>query len=234
MVRTSNVLLSLLTPEVRARIIAAAERVSLNNGDVLQDVAENVEYAYFLESGLCSVLAFESPGDGVEIGCIGREGFVGVPAILEVPRSPHQYVMVSDGAGWRISRELLVRHMRAEPTLSSLLLKFSHIFAVQIAATAVANAKYTIEQRMARWILMAKDRLNGGEFPFTHGHLATKLGVRRSSITTALHALEGRAAVWSSRRMIAIRDESKLREIAGSSYGYPEGEYEGVIGKSFV
>lgn len=112
----------------------------------------------------------------------------------------------------------------------SLLLRYVHVFMMQVAATALADGRYNVEQRTARWLLMAHDRLENDELPLTHDFLALMLGVRRSSVTNALHVVEGSRAIKASRSLIVVRDRDKLERLPGASYGLPESEYQRVLG----
>ena len=102
---------------------------------------------------------------------------------------------------------------------------------MQIAATVLADGRYNVEQRTARWLLMAHHRLEVDELPLTHDFLALMLGVRRSSVTSALHIVEGAGAIKTTRSLITVRDRDALQRLAGASYGLPEREYRRVFGR---
>ena len=109
-----------------------------------------------------------------------------------------------------------------------ILLRFAHVFMIQIASTTLADGRYGVEKRLARWLLMCQDRL-GESLPLTHDFLALMLGVRRPSVTDALHTLEGKLLIRSERSLVTIRNRAGLTELAGSSYGLPEAEYRRLI-----
>lgn len=228
---SSNIILSLLEREERSRIYALAERVSLRRGDVLAEIGTPIEYLHFLESGMSSEIAFDREGRTIEVGCVGREGYVGIPVVLGVATSAHRLTMETDGSALRI-RSKDFGHLTTEtPFFISLMLKFAHVFMVQVAATAIADGRYHVEQRAARWMLMCHDRMDGDDLPLTHDFFSDMLGVRRSSITTAVHFIEGETAIWANRGMITVRDRAKLEKLAGGGYGGPEEEYQRVIGR---
>lgn len=129
----------------------------------------------------------------------------------------------------RIDAEDLHELLDVSSTLRSVLLKYAHVFMAQIAANALANCRYEVEQRLARWILMGHDRL-GDVLPFTHEFLALMLGVRRPSVTDALHKLEGYLAIRADRGLVKVRDRSILKDVAADAYGKPEAEYRRLIG----
>lgn len=224
-----NTLLKMLRPEERAAVMASAERMSLSSGSVLHDFGRPIQHLYFLQCGLCSKVALDVSGQRTEVGCIGREGFVGIPAVLGVDASPHRSCMETTGTALRIRIGDLITLMDAYPSVKSAMLRFAHVFMVQIASTALANSRYNVVQRTARWLLMSHDRVEGDELPLTHEFLSVMLGVRRSSITAAIHTLEGELAVRADRRLITVRDRSRLEEMAGGSYGQAEAEYERVF-----
>jgi CRP-like cAMP-binding protein len=117
------------------------------------------------------------------------------------------------------------------PALKALLLRWVHVSMIQTAQSALANGRYTIQERLARWLLMCHDRMDGDDLPLTHEFLSLMLGVRRSGVTEALHVLEGVDIVKAGRGTIRVLNRERLEEIAGGCYGLPEAEYNKLIGK---
>jgi CRP-like cAMP-binding protein len=138
--------------------------------------------------------------------------------------------METDGSALIIATGQLLAAAREDVGLMSLLLRYVHVFMMQIAATALADGRYHVEQRTARWLLMAHDRLRSDDLPLTHDFLALMLGVRRSSVTNALHVVEGTGAIKATRRLITVRNREGLERLAAASYGLPEAEYRRVLG----
>lgn len=204
------------------------ERVQLQRGQILFKSYEIIDHVYFFESGLSSEIAGAEGGMSVEVGCIGHEGLSGVPALLDVASTPHYAFMQAEGTAYRIETDVLRALMEARPLMRRLLLRFAHVVMIQIAATALADARFDVETRLARWLLMCQDRL-GVRLPLTHDFFALMLGVRRPSVTDALHALEGKLLIRSERSLVTIRNRARLEELAGSSYGLPESEYRRLI-----
>lgn len=229
---TRNILLSLLDEPESSRVVSLAERVSFRRGDVLADVGIVLDHVYFLEAGIASEIAFDRDGRSLEVACVGREGFVGIPVVLGVRHSEHRVVMETDGAGLRIQTADFMRVAPKMPSLISLMLRFVHVSMVQVAANALADGRYNVYQRAARWMLTCHDRTDGDDLQLTHDTLANMLGVRRSSVTNAVHFIEGESAIRASRGMVNVRNRAKLEELAGGGYGGPEREYERVIGRS--
>ena len=232
MTAVRNRVLRLLSEEDRTRFASLFEPVSLRQGQVLHESLQPIEFVYFLESGFSSEIALDAGGMRIEVGCVGNEGFTGVPVVLGVASSPHRSFMESDGTALRIRSAQLVQAMRTSESLTSLLLRYVHVFMVQIASTVLADGRYGIQERTARWLLMSQDRMGDDDLPLTHEFLSLMLGVRRASVTDALHALEGEGAIRATRALIHVRDRKKLEAIAGHSYGLSEAEYERVMMRS--
>lgn len=224
-----NRLLALAGPAVHG-IAHAFEAVPLRQGQPIHEPMEPITRLYFLTAGMSSEIAIDSGGQRIEVGCVGYEGFAGVPAVLGVDRSPHRSFMETDRSAFVIDGETMTAAARENALLMSVLHRYAHVFMMQIAATALADGRYNIEQRTARWLLMAHDRLAGDELPLTHDFLALMLGVRRSSVTNALHIVEGSGAIKATRSLITVKDRDALQLLAGASYGLPEREYRRVLG----
>jgi CRP-like cAMP-binding protein len=115
--------------------------------------------------------------------------------------------------------------MEERPSVHRLLLRYAHALNVQTSSTAFANANHTLEMRLARWLLMCRDRIDSDDIEITHDFLAMMLGVRRPGVTTTLHVLEGNRLIRSTRGMVTIRDRKRLEALADDAYGLPEREY---------
>jgi CRP-like cAMP-binding protein len=232
MIATNNQILKLLSSQDVAMLEPVLEHVDLKQDETLLEPLQEIAYVYFFDGGLSSEVAVNADGHRIEVGCVGYEGFSSVPVVLGVGSSPHRSFMQAGASALRIGSADLRRAMATSPTLSSMLLRFSHVFMCQIAATVLSDGRYRIEQRLARWLLMSEDRL-GHELPLTHDFLALMLGVRRPSVTDALHVLEGEQAITAERALIKIRNRSKLESLAGDAYGAPEAEYRRVISQDW-
>ena len=227
---TRNRLLQALPPGELDRLLPRCERISVHKGEVLATVGQSLEFAYFPEGGLSSNLAVTGEGRRVEVGCFGFEGMVSTATVLGSDRSPHEIMVQAEGPWLRIGAADLRRAIQSSPALHDLLLRYAHVLTMILSQTALSNAAFTIEERLARWILMAHDRLEGDELPLTHDFLALMLGTTRSSVTLAVQALEGYGAIRAKRMLITVRDRDILLDLAGSSYGPAEAEYERLIG----
>ena len=192
------------------------ERVALSAGDVLIAAGENVRHVYFPTSGLVSVYARNGRGKAVEVALAGREGMTGVALMLGSTHSARlESVVHVAGAAWRVSAVDLVPLLERRPGLRAELLAAVHAFVAEMSDNAVSMGSGTIEQRLARRLLMASLRLGNRELALTHEVLARLLAVRRSGITVALHMLESRRTIRSRRNLVEILDYEGLARAAG-------------------
>ena len=189
-----------------------------------------VDRFVFPESGFISVT--NSSRDGtVEVGLIGREGTVGAsPILLGSDRTPHDHYVQAPGEAFSITVDAVVAVAEHSPSFRGLLLRYVQSFLVQTAETAFVNATYTIETRLARWLLMCQDRMLSDDLSLTHEFLSIMLGVQRTSVTLALQTIEASGSIRARRGRIKVRDRDLLRAAAGDSYGAPEAEYERLMG----
>ena len=227
-----NGLLSRLTREQIKPISPHLERVALAAHKSLETRDRKIEYAYFVEEGLVSVVANSRDGNTIEIGVIGREGMTGIALLMNVDRSPLDSLVQITGSAHRISAERLRDAMDKNPGVSRLLTSYAHVFTVQAAFTALANGRHNVEERLSRWLLMAHDRMDGDEIPLTHALLAVMLGVRRPGVTVAINSLEHRGLIRSNRGAVGIIDRKGLEVSASGIYGRPESEYKRLLGQA--
>lgn len=203
--------------------------IDLPTGEMLIRPHQPVEQLYFLESGIASITTAGNDGQ-VEVGLVGREGLVGAaPVILGSDRIPHDQFMQLGGAGWRIAASILKEACVTSQGLHRLLLRYVQTEIVQVRQTAYVNASHTIETRLARWLLMCFDRIDGDELAVKHEFLAMMLGVQRSGVTLALQNLEGGRCIRGRRGRVQVLDRELLRAVADGSYGQPEAEYARLI-----
>ena len=228
---SANRLLRALGPDDVNLLAAHLEPVSLKRGDVMNHPNERIEHVYFPVDCVGSVVAVTREGRRIEVGIFGRDGMSGPSVLLRSDRSPHESFVQIPGAALRMDADKLTDATRQSRPLHQLLLRYVEAFQVQVAHTALSHGSYTIEERLARWLLMCQDRLDGDDLPLVHEFLALMLGVRRSGVTLALQILEGARVIHAKRGVITVRDRAKLLEIAGGSYGVPEAEYRRLIGE---
>jgi len=197
---------------------------------ILEEPNEPIKDVYFVETGIASVVATGTEDRRIEVGLIGREGMSGLTVVLGNHRSPHSTYTQIAGEAQRISTAKLRKAMHKSASLRALFLKFVQAFMIQTAHTAIANARSKLDERLARWILMADDRIDDHKVYLTHEFLSVMLGVRRPGVTEALQVLEGRGLIRSQRGEILVLDRQGIERSAGQSYGVPEAEYRRLIG----
>jgi CRP-like cAMP-binding protein len=222
----TNRLLGGLPEADRALLQASLSPVTLPTRKTLEVGNRAIDFVYFLDSGLASVIARAGSDRAIEIALIGHEGMTGVAVVLGADRTPHETFIQSAGAGWRIAAPDLRDAMRNSQSLRARLLLYAQALAVQTGYTALANARHSIEERLARWLLMAHDRAPGDRVNLTHELLAIMLGIRRPGVTTAINLLESDGFVGLERGEITILDRGGLEGAANGSYGGAEAEYE--------
>lgn len=229
-----NLILEAVPPPLSRQVRSLATRVPIESGDTIARAGEPIEHICFPESGVISYSDRLLDGQRMEIGLIGREGFTGWPALLGSDISPHDAsVQIGGGTALRFHTRALLDLVEESVELRIALLRFVHTFIAQMGRTIVSNLVDPLSGRVARWILMCHDRCEGDALSLTHKYVAAMLGVRRATVTEALHILEGERAVRCSRAIVAIRDRVKLEEIAGQSYGPAEKEYRRLLDRGF-
>jgi CRP-like cAMP-binding protein len=227
---SNNGLLASLSTADHGLLAPHLESVTLELRKSLERPNRRISAAYFPEAGIASVVAVQSNGKRVEVGLIGREGMTGLPIVLGDNRSPHSTYMQVAGNGKCIPATMLNTAIRTSVTLRDSFLKFVQTFGVQITQTAICNAQSRLDVRLARWLLMAQDRVAGDTLPLTHEFLSLMLGVRRSGVTEALHILGNQGLISHGRGQITVKNRKGLERAAGEAYGAPEAEYRRLIG----
>ena len=223
-----NRLLTALTPEEFWLLQPHLEPVPLELRQWVIEAEQPIQHVYFPENSIISILADTTEGR-IEVGLVGPEGMAGVPVVLGIDQSPYGCMVQAAGQALRITAQDLRAAIRHSPSLHAGLLRYAHAQMVQTAQTAYANAGFTIEARLARWVLMTDDRLEGSDLPLTHDFLSMMLGVRRPGVTVAIQALEGGGLIRASRGRITVLDRTKLEEVADDAYGLAEAEYARVM-----
>ena len=221
-----NRLLSALSPADFDLLQPHLKTVNLEVRGILEEPNEPIKDVYFVEAGIISVVAIGTGDKRVEVGLIGREGMSGVTIVLGDHRSPHSSYAQVAGQAQRISTARLRRAMKKSASLRELFLKFAQAFMIQTAHTAIANACSKLDERLARWILMADDRVDGHKLSLTHEFLSLMLGVRRAGVTEALRVLERQELIRSKRGEIVVLDRKGIERSANGCpvrWGYGRG-----------
>ena len=220
-----NHLLGRLLPADFALLAPHLAPVALASRDALIDPDRAISRTYFIEAGIASVVAPMANGQQAEVGLIGREGMVDVATALGGDTTPLEVFVQAAGSAYVLPCAALREAELASASLRAVLLAYAQSFIVQVAYTAVATASMTINERLARWLLMCHDRLDDDEIPITHEFLSLMLNVRRAGVTVAVRELEASGAVEARRGSVVVLDRDKLLASARDSYGIPEATY---------
>ncbi len=209
------------------------ESIQLGLRVVLEHPGEPIDFIYFPEEGLLSVVSrFESSRD-VEVGVVGREGMSAIPLLLNDQHATYATNVQIAGHAQRLPAEILQRALASSRSLHNYLLRFVRAAEIQTASTASANGRAKLEERLARWLLMTHDRISSDRLDVTHELLATMLACRRPGVTVTLHLLEGKGLIRSNRGHVIILDRDGLEQAANGSYGLAESEYVRLLGQDF-
>jgi len=225
----SNQILSRLAEPDFALLGPHLEAVDLPLRKHLERSRRTIEHVYFPDSGIVSVVANGDNKRSIEIGLIGGEGMTGLAVVMGTDRSANDTFIQNPGYGRRILSDRLREAIGQSRTLHKRLLQYGHAFLMQIAYTAMANGRSKIEDRLARCLLMAHDRVECDTIVMTHEFLSTMLGVRRAGVTHTLNLLE-RAGLIECSRGVTIVDREGLEENSNGAYGVPEAEFQRLFG----
>ncbi|MET4291886.1 CRP-like cAMP-binding protein [Bradyrhizobium sp. LB1.3] len=209
-----NELVSRLSASSRSRLLERCETVPLSKGQVLYDRGTLLRYAFFIESGGCSVTTRAGDCLPVEIHTLGMKDFVGVPLVLGMQVSPHRCSVRVPGQALRIQSEQLIFLIKREVELEKLLLGYVQAILIHSSQLSACNSRHTLHQRLARWLLVASDRLGSREVPFTHSYIANALAVRRAGVTVALGDMVREGVIRCRRAGIVVTDVTRLKAMS--------------------
>jgi CRP-like cAMP-binding protein len=226
-----NTLLLTLSADDLALLQPHLEVIELKRGDVIAEPNKPIQHVVFPEDAIISVVASTPDGRRIEVGIIGRDGVTSTSVLHGADTTPHEIFTQVPGSALRMAADDLRTAIRDSRSLHEHLLRYGEAFNVQVAYTALSHGSYTIEERLARWLLMCHDRVDGDDLPLVHEFLSMMLGVRRPGVTIAVQTLEGAGVIKATRGHIIVRDRAKLEEAAGGSYGVPEAEYRRLFGQ---
>jgi CRP-like cAMP-binding protein len=216
--RTKNKFLLSLSEELWARLTPHIGHALMFQGQVLIDTKQIVDRIYFPNGGLVSQIVNESSGAQVEVGVVGREGIVGVMSLLDKqPSLTRSLVQVPHTCNW-LPAEILRREFALDTTLQQALMQHMAILTTQSAQSALCNRLHTVEERLCRWLLIIRDRIESNEIEITHEFIGHMLGTRRSSVSIALGTLQRAGFVEIGRGRITLRDDEGIGSCACDCY----------------
>ena len=213
-----NSLLAALPRKAYQSLSSRLEPVTLKFGDVLYEPSEEIQQVYFPIDCMVSLLALAEGHLALEVGLVGREGMLGIPVALGVKHSPVRALVQGSGSALRMKSARFVIELANKPSFQIAVHRYAHDLMVQVTQTAACNRFHNVESRLARWLLMTRDRLGSSQFRLTQEMLSNMLGVLRVAVTNAAGVLQKRKLIRYSRGEIRILDTQALEAIACGCY----------------
>jgi CRP-like cAMP-binding protein len=227
----SNRLLSLLPRDEHARVVADLQPVSLASKQIVARPEEPYTHVLFPSVGVISVLVPMGEEQSVEAAVIGFEGIVGVPIVLGVDRGPHEVICQVSASGQRMPVRRFQELLRECPHLQHVLQRYALAYMNQTARSSACNRMHEIHQRLARWLLLVHDRVDGDDFVLTQEYLSEMLGVRRPSVSLAARTLQQAGLIEYRWGRIRILDRQGLEDAVCEDYRQTVAEYESLFGR---
>jgi CRP-like cAMP-binding protein len=225
--RPANKILSALPHEEYERLRPKLRDTQIKLGEILYRPEEPIDFVYFINRGIVSWLATLEDGNTVEAGVIGPEGVAGVAVLLGAASTPNVALVQSELDASKISSRELIEEFRRNAELNRLILRFTHLLFTQVAQTAACNRLHTLDQRLARWLLMTHDRVSEDEFTLTQEFLSRMLGVRRAGVSVAANDLRQSGLIDYHRGNIKILNRPGLEAQSCECYQIVKQEYNG-------
>ncbi len=188
--RIENRLLAILPKKDYSHLVPHLRRVRLAFEEVLYEPGDTIQYVYFPNDSIVSLLSTVEDRSTLEVGIVGNEGMVGVSILLGVKTSPNRALVQGEGSAMRMKAASLRKEVDSNGSLHRLLYRNIHALMTQISQSAACNRFHQVEARLARWLLMTRDRIGSDEFRLTQGFLSDMLGVRREGVTNAARVLQ--------------------------------------------
>jgi len=214
----ANRVLASLPAKSYQRLRAQLEPVILTFGQILYEPGETIRQVYFPIDCLISLLTAVDKRRTLEVGMVGNEGMAGMPIVLGIDVSGVRALVQGGGHALCVSSTRFRTEFERNQPLQQALFRYTHALMAQISQTAACNRFHTAEARLARWLLMTRERVGSDEFPLTHEFLAHMLGLRREGVTEAASALKRRKLISYSRGKIQILDVRGLKASTCSCY----------------
>jgi CRP-like cAMP-binding protein len=225
---TENRILNALPDEEYERLAPHLEFGNANHGQILYQMEQTIDYIYFPNRAMISLVSQMSDGGSVEVGIVGFEGMVGLPCVLGLDKSPHEtMVQIQDGAA-RMPAHLLRAEFKRGGVLQDVLLRYTQSLLYLTSQIAACNRAHSVEERLARWLLMCHDRCLCEDLPLTHEFLSMMLGVRRAGVTTAALALQAEELIHYTRGHIQLANRPSLEDYACECYALLKAEFDRV------
>lgn len=225
----TNRLLAALPKKDYRRLLPELESVPLIFGDILFEPGDRLRHVYFPDNSIISLLSAVEDREVLEVGIVGNEGMAGLPVFLGVARSRTRGLVQGAGSAMRMTAATLQRETAVGGALQKLLSLYAHALMTQISQSAACNRFHTINVRLARWLLMTHDRVEGDEFRLTQEFLSHMLGGTREQVTLAASTLKKQSLINYSRGRIMILDRGGLEVAACKCYRLVKDEYDNFL-----
>jgi CRP-like cAMP-binding protein len=200
------------------RLLPQLKRVQCRREQVLLDADSSLDDIYFPDSGVISIVAVYPDGSIIEMATIGREGCTGIQAVLGAKRSSARLFVQLPGAAAKMPRPVFARAVATMPAFRALMYAHLHAFLEQVMVSAACNGAHSLKERLARWLLMMRDRSDHDEMPLTHNLLAEMLGVQRPSVSNGARELERAGLIERGRKQVTILDRQGLMKVSCECY----------------
>jgi len=215
---SANELSTALPPYIYKRLVPHLQKARLEAGGILFDIGTPIDYTWFITSGIVSLLCVTENGDSVEVAMAGRDSVIGFPGFVRKNETAFRAQVQVAGEAYRVSAMALQASMKQGQEIYISLLDHTHKLSEQIAQSAVCNQFHTTDQRLARWLLLARDRTRYGDFNLTHEAIAQILGVSRSGVSSAAGVLQEKGLIRYTRGRITLLNPKGLEVFSCECY----------------
>jgi CRP-like cAMP-binding protein len=225
----ANLLLAAMPSSESRRLTAKCDKVELSFGDVIHAQGDRIRHVYFPTGGFISLLVDMNQGPSLEVGLIGPEGALGVTLALDVNVTPMRAIVQGAGAALRMETAQFSRELDRSPVLRTAINRYLYVLMSQLAQMTTCTRFHVVEARLARWLLMTRDRANSDDFYLTQEFIASMLGVRRAGVTQAAGLLQKRRLVRYSRGHMSILDGCRLEAVSCPCYAMAKETYTRIM-----
>jgi CRP-like cAMP-binding protein len=225
-----NRLLAALPADNREQILLKIKRVNLSRGHVLHMSGAPIDYVYFPETGMISLVSNLEDGVVAEVGVIGREGMLGLPLLAGVDTSFSDSIMQIAGPCLRMAAGAFREELETNAPLKALLFRYNEALHAQISQTAACNGRHDLKRRLARWLLMAHDCVDDDDVLLTQDFLASMLGVHRPSITITAGILQRAGLIRYAGGRITVLDRPSLEAASCECYSVVQHRFTALLG----